>query len=280
MPEESTYELVRLIGKKAKGFGADVAGVASVADLKRSPSHRISGRMPEFSGVGTRDAGPGRHGIVVWPEGARSAIVIGVEHPAHQPELDWWQRGESGGNTPGNRMLMRIISELAAWLEREREIRCFPLPYHIEHGGVYMKDAAVLAGLGRIGRNNMLVTPQYGPRVRLRVMLTDVELPSAGVTGPDPCEGCDVPCLAACPQQAFAEKIYYKGEYGLDELPGRTGVYSRFRCNLRMSMDASASESATSGAGRISARLVKYCRECELACPVGGGSLGVLTPRP
>lgn len=57
----------------------------------------------------------------------------------------------------------------------------FKLPYHIEHGGVYMKDAAVLAGLGRMGKHNMLITPRYGPRLRLRVMLTEADLPSMGM---------------------------------------------------------------------------------------------------
>jgi epoxyqueuosine reductase len=250
--------LVRLICEKAAEFGADIAGVASVEDLKHSPSHQICGQMPEFAGVGTRDTDPSMGGIVRWPDGARSAIVIGAEHPADKPELDWWHKGSSGGNTAGNRLLMGIVSELAVWLEREHGIRCFELPYHIEHGGVYMKDAAVLAGLGHTGKNNMLVTPQYGPRVRLRAMLTDAVLPSAGVTGPDPCEDCDAPCRASCPREAFAERVYLSDEYGQAELPGRTGVYGRLRCNQQMTADAS-----------MAGPVVKYCRECELACPVG-----------
>jgi epoxyqueuosine reductase len=250
--------LAALIGDKARGFGADLVGVAGVEDLKRSPSHQVSARMPEFAGVGTRDTDRGRRGLVTWPDGALSAIVIGVEHPFGKPEMDWWEKGPSGGNTPGNRLLMRINSDLAAWLEGDMGIRCFQLPYHIERGGAYMKDAAVLAGLGHIGLNNLLVTPGFGPRVRLRMMLTAADLPSTGVTGPDPCEECGAPCRAACPRGAFAEQVYTEAEYALAELPGRTGVYDRLRCDQQMTIDAGTS-----------APQVRYCRACELACTIG-----------
>jgi len=74
----------------------------------------------------------------------------------------------------------------------------WPLPYHIENGGIYLKDAAVLAGLGTIGRNNLLITPEFGPRVRLRALLAGVDLPPTGPAGFDPCEGCPAPCLTDC----------------------------------------------------------------------------------
>jgi len=34
-------------------------------------------------------------------------------------------------------------------------------------GDVSLRHAAVAAGLGVVGRNNLLVTPEFGPRVRL-----------------------------------------------------------------------------------------------------------------
>jgi epoxyqueuosine reductase len=250
--------LAALICDKARSFGADLVGIAGVEDLKRSPSHQLSARLPEFAGIGTRDAGSGRRGSVTWPDGALSAIVLGVEHPAGKPELDWWENGGSGGNTPGNRLLMRIVADLAAWIEADLGIRCLPLPYHIERGGAYMKDAAVLAGLGHIGKNNMLVTPEFGPRVRLRMMLTAADLPSVGAMGPDPCQDCGAPCRTACPQEAFARRIYSEADYAQPELPGRTGVYDRLRCDQQMKADAATT-----------APFIRYCRECELACPAG-----------
>jgi epoxyqueuosine reductase len=227
--------------------------------------------MPEFDGVGTGDAGAGKRGIVRWPEGARSALVIAVAHSRRHPELDWWVAREgSGGNTEGNRLLIETVSKVSAWLEAAQGIQCFKLPYHIESGGVYMKDAAVLAGLGCIGKNNMLVSPRYGPRLRLRVMLMDAELPSAGAVDFDPCDACAAPCRTVCPQGAFAKQIYVATEYGLEALPARDGVYDRLRCNRQMVLDESASEGVTNPeALPTPTKRVKYCRRCELACPIG-----------
>lgn len=263
---------VQMIIDKANAFGADLAGVASVKDLKRSPSHAISEKLPEFDGVGTEETQDRKRGVVVWPEGARSAIVIAKAHPPEKPDLDWWVTGSSSGNTAGNRLLMGTVSELAIWLEKEMGIQCLKLPYHIEHGGVYMKDAAVLAGLGCIGKNNMLITPQYGPRIRLRIMLTDAQLPSAGPADVDPCDACPMPCRMACPQDAFAEQIYFAEACGQRQLPGRSGVYNRLRCNRQMVVNESDFEVVPAHNQHPRGKRVKYCRACELACPVGSES--------
>ncbi len=126
-------ELIRRIKEKALEYGADLAGIANVEELKRSPSHAISGngKMPEFNGVGTLAVENHRRGLVQWPASARSVVVLGVAHPAAKPELDWWITGPSGGNTAGNRRLMKTVSELKMWLEREVGIQCFTLPYHV-----------------------------------------------------------------------------------------------------------------------------------------------------
>ena len=67
------------------------------------------------------------------------------------------------------------------------------------------KEAAVRAGLGRIGRNSLLITPEYGTRVVIILMATDIE---CGPTQSAPCEagcaGCGR-CAAACPAGAIDE---------------------------------------------------------------------------
>lgn len=269
MSENRKEALVRLIITKAKAFGADLAGVASVDDLKSSPSHVISEKMPEFEGEGTKAVKGRKRGIVEWPAGARSAVVISLAHPRDQPELDWWVTDAASGNTSGNRELMAIISKLAGWLEQKQNIKCFKLPYYIEYGAVYMKDAAILAGLGCIGKNNMLVTPEYGPRQRLRVMLTDADLPTTGKTDFDPCADCAMPCWDVCPRDAFAETIYTEAEYCQTELPGRSGIYNRVRCNQQMDIDNAAYETIRMEGRDNSGKRVRYCRKCEMVCPVG-----------
>ena len=64
---------------------------------------------------------------------------------------------------------------------------------------------AVKAGLGEYGRNQMVLTPEFGPRVRFSKIFTDMPL---AVDGPralglkDYCVGCDV-CAVACPVKAL-----------------------------------------------------------------------------
>jgi len=253
--------------EKTKAFGACAAGIADVEALKQSPSHLI---YPQIGGYKSfldnevpRDAGE-----VLWPPYARSAIVVAVEHPEDKPELDWWQKGLKGG-TPGNQMLITIISRLIEWLVRETGCEAQGLPYYIVQGGIFLKDAAVMAGLGCIGKNNMLVTPEYGPRVRLRAALLDINLPGTGPSDFDPCPQCNMPCRTVCPQKAFRKKIQIDNPLGVNELPARTGVYSRPLCKNQMELDRENASFTQDENQDRAEKAVKCCRLCETACPVG-----------
>jgi len=251
MKSEIMPDITPHIVEKAKEFGASLAGIAHVEEVKKSPSHLIYGKLGEYKTVGNIKTGETNLVEVVWPEDAKSVIVIAVVHPEKEPELDWWRDGYTGG-TAGNRILMSINAKLSKWLEAEKGIKSTKLPYHIEHGGIFLKDAAVMAGLGCIGKNNMLVTPEYGPRIRLRAMLTNVLLHGTGPIDFDPCEDCGMPCRSVCPQEAFG-----------------TGVYSRHLCNVQMESDDENGKSILVKGQHELGKLVKYCRRCELACPIG-----------
>lgn len=69
---------------------------------------------------------------------------------------------------------------------------------HLSH-----KRVASLAGLGWIGRNNLLVTPQYGAQVRLVTILTDLKVPE-GRPLEFGCGDCFA-CLSVCPVNAIKE---------------------------------------------------------------------------
>jgi len=285
----SPAELTEKIISKATSLGATVAGVASVDTLKQSPSHRIypiigldlDKRWPEVG----NDA---RNESVAWPEDAKSAVVIGVEHNPAEPELDWWD----GKGTPGNRILIRIAKELSVWIENSFTVRTHKPPYMIEKGGLFLKDAAVLAGLGCIGRNNLVVTPDYGPRIRFRALLLGCEAEPTGPRDFNPCIDCKQPCRRVCPIKAFEQKVFSSKALNLSKLPGTEGTYDRVTCNVKMNQDiVNAIDAVPSGQKeKHEARLaidgfedgfrnksqkavvdycVKYCRRCELVCPVG-----------
>jgi epoxyqueuosine reductase len=107
-----------------------------------------------------------------------------------------------------NILLDQIGLRMAGYLE-EAGHRAFPVPSsqvvdwdrftgHISHRAV-----ARFAGLGWIGRNNLLVNPEYGSRVRYASVLTDLALPYDRPTE----GGCGTcrQCVSACPGGAIGE---------------------------------------------------------------------------
>jgi epoxyqueuosine reductase len=270
-----TDELRSTLLERARALGADLAGIASVNDLRRVDDVLGAEQLDRAYGVLSAKQ-PGRADDVAWPEGALSVLVIAVSHPLERPEMDWWF-GRS--DPPGNRVLAGIVQSLCDWIPGEFGFRAVHLPYHVERGGTYLKDAAVLAGLGRIGLNNLLVTREYGPRVRLRALTLDVALPPTGPALFDPCAGCDAPCRSACPQNTFLGRTGKRLASGVARLPARTGEFSRAACMRQMDLDLEAA-TIVGGAGvdatavRVTsamapAEVVRYCRACELTCPAG-----------
>jgi epoxyqueuosine reductase len=143
---------------------------------------------------------------------------------------------------------------LRIWMEEEFGIKALSLPYQIEYGGAFLKDSAHLAGIGVIGKNNLLITTEFGPRVRLRGIFIEAELESTGPLDFDPCSVCDMPCHQACPRDVF-----------------RDGSFNRAICKQEND-ERYANEELLEGSvlGIEEASMVmKPCRFCELACPVG-----------
>lgn len=70
-------------------------------------------------------------------------------------------------------------------------------------GHVCHRSVAYYAGLGWFGRNNLLVNPRFGSRIRLVTLLTNLPLP-VGSPLEGSCGECRA-CLAACPAGAIGE---------------------------------------------------------------------------
>ncbi len=101
------------------------------------------------------------------------------------------------------------------------------------------KHAGQAAGLGKIGWHSLLITPGFGPRVRLSCCLTEAELePTTAVNETFECESCRI-CLRNCPAGALAKP---RG--------GKQYTMNKFAC---------ASFRSASGG----------CSECMRLCPAG-----------
>lgn len=262
--------MTELIINKAIAFGAAAAGIANIRDLKTAPAFLMMPQRPHIDRVGAVENTTGLpEGVVDWKDEMYSVLVIAYEHPEEKPYLDCWLDGK---NPPGNLELIKINKKLKEYIECEMpEVTARPLNYYVEKGGVWLKDSAVVAGLGVVGKNNLLITKEYGPRVRLRAMFLSADLPSTGPIDWDPCDGCDMPCRKSCPQNAFGSVIYKAGEYGgLTKLPGRDGSYSLLTCDRQMAEDEDneiKTPTEVPDYGTADS-IIKYCRECELNCRI------------
>ncbi len=106
-------------------------------------------------------------------------------------------------------------------------------------GPVSYKKLAEMSGLGIVGWNGLLLTPQYGPKVRLAGVVTNalVETSSAKEDFLSPCTECGGVCVKICPIKAISEPA-----------AGSNCQIDKYACNTYLS---------ASGA----------CSECLKACP-------------
>lgn len=72
------------------------------------------------------------------------------------------------------------------------------------------KTVATRAGLGWIGKNCLLVTPEYGGAIRLSSLVTDAPLPPDPAVTESKCGACQR-CVEACPAQALTGALWQAG---------------------------------------------------------------------
>lgn len=97
------------------------------------------------------------------------------------------------------------------------------------------RHAAYLAGMGTFGWNNMLLTPDYGPRMRFTSVITTIELPYGKPMDDDLCLKCGR-CTRVCPASAVPREDYPRGTtdkmscVGISTELARKGISPCGRC--------------------------------------------------
>jgi len=109
------------------------------------------------------------------------------------------------------------------------------------------KLAAHLAGLGWIGKNALLITPEHGPRVRWGTVLTDAPLED-GMPMDEMCKDCRA-CVEACPVHAFIGQVF-------DRPRPRSEIFAAEACDRYR-----RNQEQTLG--------VRACGICDYICPFG-----------
>lgn len=103
---------------------------------------------------------------------------------------------------------------LAANMLMRHGMRAIAIPASQSVGGTYglvsHKLAAVKAGLGYIGKSALFISREFGPRVRLATVLTNMPLENTLPPCENLCGTCDI-CRKHCPAGAISGKIYKKG---------------------------------------------------------------------
>jgi ferredoxin len=134
-------------------------------------------------------------------------LVLGLEST---PERNLDDFGHSGGfHMYGFEEYVAPLLEKLVGFIRDRGFSAEPAGrygYPLE-GKINLKEMAVRAGIGRRGKNTVVLHPEYGPRLRFIAVRTDAPLGAlVGADRPDEesqaCRDCSV-CIDICPVSAL-----------------------------------------------------------------------------
>jgi len=153
-----------------------------------------------------------------------------------------------------NLRLDNIASRMGSMLQANGW-RAYPVPARVtfdnerQYSIFSHKMAARLAGLGWIGKNCLLITPQNGPRVRWASVLTNAPLEASREPLPNRCGTCRQ-CVEICPVNAIMGR-----QFDLEE--PRQVRLDAFKCNAHQkSMEAKHG-------------MPVNCGLCLFVCPYG-----------
>jgi len=184
MDKTENYAILKKFAQK-EGIG--LFGVADIRDVKK-----------EFQGLGAA------------VKGLESAVSLGVRLSAAIL---------NGLTNAPNRLYFHHYRTVNAYLDQralkvsnfiqEKGFNALPVPASIildwenQKAHLSHKKLGVLAGLGWIGRNNLLVNEKIGSQFRLATVLTDMPLKTDKPVKKD-CGNCRL-CVNVCPAQAIKD---------------------------------------------------------------------------
>lgn len=185
----------------------------------------------------------------IFPEG-RSVVVLGyhVWDDIHEVAV---QR-KRGWSYPGYSSLSVQYYRLVNWLKEHGFFVYSNYPL------LSYKQAARLAGLGVYGKQSLIITPQFGPWVRLALVVTDAGLVPDEPFGEDLCGNCTT-CIEACPVGALTP-------YMVDPDRCLVGVTLREDEDWRLKVDP---ELRKLYEPRVTEHAHLMCTACQKACPIG-----------
>ena len=254
---------VKRLGKE---LGADLVGIASAEVLNANPPDPKYPQTPER----------------IWPD-CKSVIVIGTHIPTAVfrcppgPMVQYMDMAIL-------RRMDRIAWKLSAILEDAGHAAFVTAAQETDwnfkrasYGHLSNRHLAVEAGLGTLGLEVNLLTPEFGPRINFTGILTDLELEGDTPITEQICigEGCSR-CLYSCPSDAVLHFGIDKRrcateaqEFGYAQI---TGFFGKFLKALAADKKKLMASRGLYGFWQGMLRVVGSfgdCPRCLAVCPVG-----------
>ena len=260
---------------QAKTLGADLVGIADATVMNQYPPNPDDPRRP--SDISDYDAD--------------RVIVIARRLSAGTTRIKRWdERHKYYNDELTITALEETALELVLWLETQGYPALIVPPTHVDpwryQGDPYahlepllsLPHAAVEAGLGTLGLNLQLLTPEYGPRVILSAVLSSVPVATDTRMDHALCKGPECGrCLSTCPgdtvghwDRDWPRCDRYRSPHGfqqtaefLGEIIDQTDL-DKQKAMLRSQPSFEIWQSILRGGGVITG-----CRRCQDVCPVG-----------
>jgi epoxyqueuosine reductase QueG len=186
------------------------------------------------------------------PSWTRSVLVLALA--TLDSAFDYEMYIEYDGRRRWHKFVYTILETQGARLARalrEKGLRAELLTFEDSISYIDLRVAAVQAGLGVRGLNEVVITPEYGPRVRFAALFTDVELAQDRPLQDYYCTSCSR-CWGMCPTGAI-------GPQGFD----RSRCIAEFAPTPEMAARQLEMLTFPTPATRL------QCRACLDSCPIG-----------
>ena len=183
-----------------------------------------------------------------------SALVIAVPYGKQLTPEDYTEEKFEEGIHGARDVMEEVLAEIEGLLQ-ERGVRYWEAPLAQENETELKalfsyKTAAARAGIGWFGKNDVIITERYGPRIRLAAILIDGEFEYGEPITEGRCPEDCTRCVDACPCKALKNRQW---NITLD----RSEIIDYQKCNRMRS-------AFIPKLGRKSA-----CGRCFAACPFG-----------
>lgn len=186
------------VKENAEKLGADAVGVGNVERMNEAPpGHKPSDYLKDAKSI--------------------IAVAVRINYSAVEGLPKTRREYVNAGDAAGTK-LNRIIYELARYIEDEG-FSAMPFlqgtDYNTLRGDLSLKHAAVAAGIGEFGLNNLVLTPKYGPRVLVGAIITNAQFEPDPLLNEKLCDLCK-DCIEICPVDAL------RNPQGYDRMKGWT----------------------------------------------------------